>query len=207
MSAPEAIARLTRSRQRRVPASIVQTSTNLPASCGDCEASKVPVSRTAEEDAIAHRLDQPHELCDAVLRPGRVAFGIEHEHSRPVRRRPNDLDRLPQCRQLRTAPGPVVSHEEILAVKEEVDLDTRDAFGVALAKAAKRVLPMTTAPGSSMRLELHDASMSGTDERKRVRVGENALRDQASRSPLCGSKRWSRSGTKRRPILSPILPP
>src|SRR5204862_216635 len=83
-----------------------------------------------------------------------------HEDGRPVRRRPNDLERLPQCRQLCTAPRSVVGHKEVLAVEEEVDLDPRDAFGIALAKAGERVLPVTTAPGSSMRLELHDVSMS-----------------------------------------------
>jgi hypothetical protein len=82
-----------------------------------------------------------------------------------------------------------VCHDEVVAVEEKVDLDARDAFRVTLAKRGERVLTMASAPRRTMRLELYDASICRSDDRKWVRVGGNALRDQASRSPLCASKR------------------
>jgi hypothetical protein len=82
-----------------------------------------------------------------------------------------------------------VGHDEVVAVEEKIDLDARDAFRVALTQGGERILPMASAPGRTVRLELDDASICRRDDRKRVRLGGNALRDQASRSPLCASKR------------------
>jgi hypothetical protein len=82
-----------------------------------------------------------------------------------------------------------MGHDKVVAVEEKIDLDARDAFRVALTKGGERVLAMASAPGRTMRLELDDASISRMDDRKWIRVGGNALRNQARRSPLCASKR------------------
>src|SRR5206468_4494518 len=100
-------------------------------------------------------------------------------------------------------PRRVVRHDEVAAVREEVDLRTRDARLVALAQAFERVRRVRAAPDRLVRLQLDDAAVA-PDDRIGMRVGERALRDQAMRSPLARSKRWMRSAAKRSPTRSPI---
>ena len=165
---------------------------------------QVPVRRTPDEDALAHRRDEPREPHGSVARPRHHVLGVEHEHGRPGSRVVNDRERVAEKSRAGAAAGVVVRDDELAVPHAEVDLRPGHALREALAKAVERVVRVAAAPASAVRLQLDDAAVGATDDRLRMCRPGWPLPDQAMRSPLEGSKRWICSGAKRSPTRSPI---
>src|SRR5207247_8861069 len=154
---------------------VLRVESDRQAAIDSTKSPKVPVRRTADEDAITHVVTQPRESLDVVSRPGRLVLGVQHELGRTGRRGAHDVEGLAQPRYAPSLSRPVVRDDELTALQAEVDLDPGHARGIALAQRREGVLRMRSAPRGAVRLQLDEPSVTSVQDRFRTRGSESAL--------------------------------